>query len=498
MTRSASFLFWDQSLNLFVADRLLDGGRLYADVAYPYGPIAAYLYALFASVFGNSITSYNILLLGLSLLNLGLVYLLLRRYVGPWAAAVVAGLGVVPFLMIPGALVGSYSVSPYVPLERTASLAACLLWRSPSRRTRGSAVGLGVVLGLWQGVRFGGAFFFGAAILILDLIALRVEVSNAEAIKRWVRSLLSTLAGFLAVQVAWIAYAVLTMPAAIARDFLWPAYVLDTYRAWVQPGERWPAWGGWNMLFGQQLTPLFGAALGLLVIVLLVWTGTRTRAEPDREWRTALLPLLLPLVFYVVASLMFFRQAFHFYQFAWALVLPVVWPIRLRPGALAVIAFVLLPCFALNAKAQLLNPPDPTRRRVQLPNGEAVWADEGLARDTRVLVDSIRGTGRRSVVILPFGGGIYHFYGFEIPLRQPWIIPGFVRPYDEPGIRSALAKGDDFIVMRFAGQNQSEQSICPMLGGWNPFSPSLCATLDSRLSKPVEIGSTFLLFSAVR
>ncbi|MCS6977484.1 MAG: hypothetical protein NZM31_10820, partial [Gemmatales bacterium] len=50
---TADFLFGDHGVNLLVADTILTGGKLYEDVAYPYGWMPAYLYAGAAGLFGN-------------------------------------------------------------------------------------------------------------------------------------------------------------------------------------------------------------------------------------------------------------------------------------------------------------------------------------------------------------------------------------------------------------------------------------------------------------
>ena len=493
ITRSASFLFGDQGLNLYVTDRILAGGRLYADVAYPYGPIPAYGYAAFARMAGNSILSYDLFLLAISLINLGLAYLLLRRYTGRMASLLIAAIGLTPLLLVPGSLVGGYAVSPYVPMERTALLAVSLLWRRPEHRGAARNVGIGVALGLLQGVRFGGAFFAGAAILMLDLLALRLSGSGMDGTSAWFRSLLTTLAAFLSIQAAWVGYALLTLPLQVARDFLWPTYVLRTYSAWMHPGERWPHWFGWRMFIGQQLPLVVGVVMGLAAIVCLLRVGRRG-SGPGNESRMRLLPLLLPFIFYILAAGVYFRQAYHFYQFAWALVIPVGWPARSHPRRLAAIVALLLPCFALNARANLLTVADPDSEPVTLPDGARVTLGSALRADLGALSGAMGDEAFRHSMFFASGAGLYHFYDIDVRLRQPWFLPGFVRPYDERQLLEILSPRARLVVMSDFAEEPGARRFCAVLGRWNPFTPETCAALERRLGEPVRIGEKFVVF----
>jgi hypothetical protein len=91
LTANESFLFGDQSLNILIADHILRGDRLYADIFSPYGPVAPYLHAAFAAVAGNSIAAYNLLLLILTLVNVVLAYVLIRSRAPVGVALLVVG-----------------------------------------------------------------------------------------------------------------------------------------------------------------------------------------------------------------------------------------------------------------------------------------------------------------------------------------------------------------------------------------------------------------------
>src|SRR5262249_7972989 len=125
------FLLGDASVNLYVADRLLEGDRLYQDVFYHYGPLPIYLYAAAAWPFVNTMVTSGGLLLVLSLLHVALVYPLLRRWLSTTPAAWVTALGVLPHVLLPGSRSVDFTFSPYIPLERCCLTALALVWTLP-------------------------------------------------------------------------------------------------------------------------------------------------------------------------------------------------------------------------------------------------------------------------------------------------------------------------------------------------------------------------------
>src|SRR5690242_6525015 len=92
-TLNAAYLFQDEGLNLLVADVVNGGGRLYRDLAYPYGPIPAYLHAAVARAFGNTPIAYLSFLIAVSALNVALAYALMRRAADAGVAAFVTLVG---------------------------------------------------------------------------------------------------------------------------------------------------------------------------------------------------------------------------------------------------------------------------------------------------------------------------------------------------------------------------------------------------------------------
>src|SRR3954452_9809907 len=246
VTRTAAYLFGDEAYSLFVADRLLHGARLYEDVAYPYGFLPVRLYAAVASVAGNSPVVYLQCLLAISLLNLALRITLLRRVAAPTVAIFIAFAAGLPLLLIPGALVGGYTGTPYIPVERALMLAIVLAWRPPATRSRTSAIALGVLIAALQTVKFGPALAMAGAVAIGDVV---VKIRDRGTVRLLLRAAALTFGAALAGELLLVVVTRATLSPEIAADVLWPSYLLQAYSG----AARWPAWYGSRKFVGRDL-----------------------------------------------------------------------------------------------------------------------------------------------------------------------------------------------------------------------------------------------------
>lgn len=496
---ASDVLFSDAGYNLLVVQRMLDGGRLYADIAFQYGPLPPLVHAAAAGIFGNTLGVFHALLLTVTLVNVGLAYWLVRRCTSTRTAAVVVGLGLTASLLIPGSLLGSFSNASYIPFERTLILLGAIAWSAPGQRPRDRAILLGVVIGSWQTVRFGGGVFLGIAVVIADLLALWWSAGlRGDRVRIWLRSIMVTIAAAVMVEIVLVALAFLLLPREIAVDFVWPLYVLDTYDAWVTPDLRWPRWGGWRVFIGQYLSPLVGALSGLAAVA---WYLRREDSGPGGIAPVAdaeRIRLLIPFLFYLVGTVGFFRMAFHFFQFAWALVIPAAWLLE-RGGRIPRLAIpaLLLPCFLLSARTQLASAPDPGQREFVTPSGEALWGspDAVAELDEMVRLTSGMPTGaepaaRPALLVLPLGAGFHHAYSIPSLARQPWFMNGFPRPYDEPPLLESLDR-TSHVVLRAPGPNMTPGDPCSWYEPF-PLSPPTCRAMAERLGPPTRVGEYWI------
>ena len=430
-TLNTAFVFQDEGLNLLVADELRTGGVLYRDVAYPYGPIPAYAHTAFTALFGNTPIAYLWFVSLVSSATVGLAYWVIRRAAAAPTAMFVTAAGMLTVVIVPGSLVGGQTTAAYVSIERAMLLVVALLWQPPASRSLKQSLAIGIALGVWQGVRFGGAFVAGASVLVLDAADIVTWRADRVTVTRWVRSLAAIALGFGALEVAWIAIAYAILPAAIARDAIWPSYMLDTYAGWVTPDVRWLPWGGWRLFVAQYLVPCSAGAFG--AIGFCRWI--RSRNDPDAA------AIFVPLIFFIVGCASYFRQVHHFRQFMWTLVPASAWELQRRGFTWhAVTAVLWAPAFFTLLRSSLLMGTAPALVSIALPAGGTIAATPPLAARLQFLQRFVESDAQGAAVIyLDSGAGWYSTYRVRRATRHAWFA-GFdvIRPYEERSFFDSL------------------------------------------------------------
>ena len=179
------FVVFEQGHNLFLVDQILAGKRLYRDVFSQYGPLPIYLHTAWAACVGNTARGYVALMGCLTLVNVALLYQVLRRSVPGAMALGWLAAAVLPFLVLPGSFTAGQLYALYPVCERLLLLFVALAWVDPRMRSPRRAVVLGVLLGAMQWVKFGGAFMAGGALLIADLLVLGGALLDPAMRRRW-------------------------------------------------------------------------------------------------------------------------------------------------------------------------------------------------------------------------------------------------------------------------------------------------------------------------
>jgi hypothetical protein len=469
-TVNAAYLFQDEGLNLLVAGVVNRGGVLYRDLAYPYGPLPAYLHAAIARAFGDTPLVYLSYLIATSSMTVALAFVLLRRAADTGVATFVTAVGIVTTIIIPGSLIGGQTTAAYVPVERAALLAAALCWRAPDRRSPSRSIALGTTLGLWQAVRFGGAFVAGGSIVILDALCLASAGLSRRHVGRWIRSSAIIAAAFVVIELLWIVVAFAVLPRGIAQDAIWPAYVLEAYGEWVSSAIRWLPWGGWRLFVVQYLVPFSGGLLGLLGVL-----RSARQSTDDQDDRA----LFLPLIFFIVGCFIYFKQVHHFRQFMWTLVPASAWWLQ-RNGWRWRIATAILwaPGFLIVVRSSLIGAAASTATPIALPTGGTIVVDQRQAERIDFLARFVESDARRQpVIFLDSGAGWYDAFDVPRATRHAWFA-GFdiIRPYEQDAFVSALDR--TAAVIECAKDTRPLTSPLPDL----PFSDAVKAVLVPRLS----------------
>jgi hypothetical protein len=466
LTAGAEFLFHDAGHNLLTAHAILSGQTLYRDIFFPYGPISAYAYAVAAWRFGNTPEVYLGLFAVVSAMNAALAYRLVRRSAGT-AVAMAVGVGLLSLLPIPGAMAGAFISSPYIVLERTMLLLLALMWSPPNARSTSRAVGLGLVFGVWQGIKFGGAFVGGFAIVILDALCLTAVGWSNEDFRRWTRSLLKTGAVCLGIESLWIIHAFATQPAPIARDVIWPYFMFHAY-AVVGGDIRWLAWGGWRLMVGRYLLPLTAAMLG--IYGLGAWLRTlRKGREADASGSAFIL-----LLFYGIASCGYFHHVFHFEQFFWALVPPAAFAIeRASTRTRLAVAGAWAPCVWLVVHTAFMTHAPASMEAVRLPTGGRVVVSAAIGERLSFLARIHAAMSGAPILYAPVGSGWHYAYGVPAATRHTFFFaPDVIRPYERDAFAHSIDRvgavitcGDAARPASLEGQLPLDEALRPLVFG---------------------------------
>ena len=442
---TSAFLFQDQGNHLLIAARLADGEVLYRDVAYPYGPLPAMLAGALAYSPAISALTYVVLQ---ALLNVSFLVLLahvLSRHVPPGAAAAIVMLGVVPLSMAPGTTAGSGISNTYIGLERLVLVALMLSWTPPEERTHVTSTVPGLGLGLWQLVKVGGAGFWLAAWLVVDVMAAagRGRALWGRLLRCW--GVIASVA--LAAEACRWATLFLTLPAPVALDAAWPVYAYEHYRS-ISSAVRDREFAVAEL---ATQVPVVLAALGLALLSV-------RRQLVDTEGRRAL-GLLIPSVFFVFGWAGYFGHRETMWQYAWTAIPGAVFAVahagrsvKIGASLIAMPAVALL--LASIGGAARVGATEPLRMR----NGDTLWMNSPTreaATTLLSLLEADRATGGPvKTVVIPSGGGLYFYTGTSLLIRHPWVIDRYIRPYEWDAIGDRLRGVEHVAFTNEAGLTQ--------------------------------------------
>ena len=480
-----AFLFHDAGVNLLLAAELTAGKVLYRDLSYPYGPIPIYLYTATTQLFGNSASTYVEFQRSLSLLHLTFVFLVLRSRFPRWPAAAVTLFGVAPFAIVPGAVLGGYMSSAYMPIERCFLTLLPLLWQPPGVRSNGRAAAMGAYIGGYQFIKFGGGFFAGAAVVLLDLLVLAIGGFRRDQFDRWLRTSLSVLAAFAVVEGFRCGNAVVLLPAAVAWDVIWPIYTAQNYATIATDLYPWQM--SWGHIVLRQLVPILGTAYAVIGMVMAARRGVQAMPK--------LGVLTLPL-FYGVASLKYFGHTHVFMQYAWMLMVPTILLYDLAGRrARAFILVSLLPGWLGLGYLLHHSPTRAGRPRYQMPNGDVLFPtgmdDSPLLPRLDLLFEQRWGRPHpgpsQPVLIVPVGAGYHYYYRVPRFSRHLWYIPHYVRPYDTGEIIRNLDQAAAVIMW-------GEPSGDALSWAKPLFAPQVVSLLRERLEPPVQLSPVCRIF----
>jgi uncharacterized membrane protein len=458
-----SFLYFDQGVNLYLADQILSGKNFYQHSRYPYGPMPIYSYTLTASLFGNSCYIYMGFQQVIASLNAGLLFLVLRKIgVHRTQAAIVSAI-VIPYIVTPGAVLGDFTTAAYIQMERLYLTLLPLVLLSVMNRSRSSAVQVGFYLAGYQYLKFGGCYFAGSSLVFLDLFLIySIKTESGDLMKSF-RFWLRAAAFFLAAEAMRAAIAFAFLPTSAAWDVIWPAYA---GRAYSHIPIDFPSSRELVQTFTKWIVPPTGVVIAVRTLY--------------RRANIMSLSLCVYGLFYAVGSLKYFGHTQIFFQYAWMLVASVA---SLPPGRknTEFLVGLLVLSWLIFAAPFLTRPPtSEANPRSMMPNGDVLYTSQdeisnAISKALNARFGQSNPPGR--ILILPIGAG-HHFYHRTQPFSADlWLIPAYVDHGNETQLLQAVSETSVII----------GPADDPLDGAERVFPPSVLAALQARAEPPILI-----------
>lgn len=449
-------VFEDYGVTYFLADRLAAGDSLYSDIAYPYGPLPVWIWTAFTCIFGNTPATYAAFTLIGNLIFAFLLYAAIARVSTPLAALVVVACG----LVIPE------TEPPYRLFERCIFAGILLAWVLPEERSFRHALVVGLLLGLWQWVKFGGAVYAAGSLVVVDLVLM---ASGRASVRLWLATTATAAALAGLIEVGRIAWASVTLTPDVAADVIWPAYTKQLYDAF---GNSYPGWHGWRHFAGFYLIPVSG----LVATIAAVPLARRSAAA-----------LFIPTVFFLLGIGTYLGHSFIYTVYIWCLMPPVAALLARWPWTVAMFILIWFPGNAVHLRDEVA-PKDPGIIEVLPQNHPVAW--DGPYREA---YHAISGELERShpgsrPLIMPVGNGFYFLRGLEPPSRHCWLQPHYFRPYDED---TFIANLDRIPFIAYVGPIQDGDDMESLLGP--VFGEKVMREIRSRSQEEISVNLVCLI-----
>lgn len=471
-TGSAESVFQDLGVSHFVADRLYKGERLYADIAYPYGPLSAWAWSAVAIIGGNNPGT-------LTLFNLaGTVFFILLLYVGISRMSN----GLAAMLTCTCTLV-LWGESPYHPLERCLIASVLVAWEPPTSRSFRNAALVGCFLGCWQWVKFGGAVYFAAALLIVDFAILVLGRAHRAQARRWLMTTGMAASIAVAIEVMQIIWAYSLFQPQIAADVIWPSYTSEHYLLLRQTDVSWQ-----NFVARYRfLAPgLFATILSATVILTRL-----CRADNDSRRMAG---LLVPPVFFLLGIGTYIGPSHKYLSYMWCLSPPVaILIVRWPRSSTLILVGLYLPYRLIKEQLARASPERPVVQTLA-QDFTVEWRDLRYQEAyTAAVAECDLWAGDQSVrpLVLPVGSGFYFLNRLPSPSRHTWLLPCYFRPYDEDSFLENL-DNIPFIIYTGAGTIPDEATVAQLLSP--TFGPKVTAAIAGRVRVEIRVNNACRIY----
>ena len=292
-----------------VTEQLLNGKKIYTEVNYAYGIIPVGIYFVFAHIFGNTPVCLFWVTGIVQILNMLLIFFVLKRYSNNVFSYTILLLIIVPLCFDKG--ISYTSPTPYEIMYLTS---LTLVWKPFESRSKQRSIIIGLYLILPYFIKFGSHLIAGLTIFTLDLGYYIVNYKKKKiSFSLFIKQQLYIGIGFFSSTVVLILGCLLYFPHEMALEFLWPYFRVLQYKKEFVHITTFPIYHNIGFFLGVQLPIIF-------VLALSIWAFFKNLNNiQQKEWN-----LMILTVFYLISCFIYFKNESYFYHYSWIAFIPAI------------------------------------------------------------------------------------------------------------------------------------------------------------------------------
>jgi hypothetical protein len=429
----AGWLNHDHGWYISQLDQLMAGGKIYQDVATPYGVICYAWHQFFSVLFGNTVQVFVIGQVVVVAMANAISWCALRRLL-PWRLALIP---ITILVALHLKAVGGLIYEPFTVLQLALIVT---FWRPLDNRKVVTSIILGVILGFGQWIKFGHFAILGAGIFFVDVIAAQKPLVILRLLSSMLRSYIWIFAGFLFFQVPLIGWVLWNNPNIIGIEALVPYYQREAYVVFG-PDER--MWGGllhmpWKPFFARVMP-----AAVLIVAVLFLVLVEFIKSSPQRlrrscRWTSTTsdhCAMLIPLFAYITGCFTIFSSTNHLWMYYWMISWALIWVWTESQGIFRAIVRVFAILVALQTPCSWVWNARLKTELVLMPDGSNLYLTPETAASWQIIQEIARDQFPPGAAMLFIQWhGLAHFLNHPPATRHAYPLPGWVRGHEKASL----------------------------------------------------------------
>lgn len=417
---------FDNGWIIAITEQILQGKKLYTEVAYVYGPIPIIVYLPFAKLFGNNPQTLFWVTGIIQVLNILLIYKLFRSLIRPNKSIIIILLIIFPTCFDLG-----ISYTSYTPYEIMYLVGLGFIWRPYAERSWKRSILLGIYFIIPYFIKFGSHLIAGLVILILDTSYLLLRDNEKLKFRNYITHQLIVGASF-GLSVSLLVFIVFFyLPKPMAIEFLWPMFMVTQYSD-AFGYSPFPKYYNLGFFLGIQLPILVCLILGFFTLA-----STFLKKNNSLNW-----PLFIYPLFYLIASFVYLKNENYFYHYGWIPCIALPFLFNYSKKTQIAVLILLLPLI-INKTRHIHNNIEKnfTQHYVKAatPSGDYLYftkdQNESFLELSKIITKERANRqyteDQNSLFVLDWGFGVAHYLDYEHATRHIFAIKHTIRPYEE-------------------------------------------------------------------